>query len=327
MWSTLFLLVAVIAAFHWLCRFASRSFRLSHLRDRAVLITGCDSGFGKALTKQLSSKGITVFAACLTEQGKKDLSNVKNVNAFLMDVTSQQSVKDGFSYVSKQLKPKQGLWGLVNNAGVLRGGVHECTPHSDFQLQLNVNVLGMAYVTQTFLPLLRLSKGRIINISSVAGRFAFPGTCAYSASKFAVQGFSDSLRRELAVWGVKVIIVEPGIMRTPLWDVPFDKKKMLDGVKEIPEDIINLYGMEYFEKSYEASKEMVSKLSSDPQLVVDVLEEALTTSYPLTRYSIGKDTYLWFFLAYAPTWFSDLLLRLDPNKPVPAALKGKSKTN
>lgn len=238
-----------------------------------------------------------------------------------MDVTSPQSVKAGVEFVSQSLRPKQGLWGLVNNAGVLRGGAFECTPLSDWQLQFNVNVLGMASVTQAFLPLLRKEKGRIINISSVAGRFAFPGTCSYSASKFAVQGFSDSLRRELAMWGVKVIIIEPGVMRTPLWDVPFDKKRMQESMAGIPKDIFDLYGDEFFERSFDASKEMISKLSNDPQLVVDVLEEALTTKYPLTRYSIGKDTYLWFFLAYAPTWLSDFLLTLDKKKPIPAALK------
>jgi NAD(P)-dependent dehydrogenase (short-subunit alcohol dehydrogenase family) len=325
-WSGLFLIIVVVVLFHWVCRWVSRTFRLAAYNDKAVLITGCDSGFGKALTKQLASKGFTVFAACLTDPGKKDLDGVKNVKAFKMDVTSQQSVKEGFDYVKKNLKSGQGLWGLVNNAGVLRGGIHECTPHSDFELQLNVNVLGMAFVSQVFMPLVRLSKGRIVNISSVAGRFAFPGTCAYSASKFAVQGFSDSLRREMAMWGVKVILVEPGVMKTPLWDVPFDDKKMLDNVKGIPEDVLNLYGMDFFKKSFENSKEMIAKLSNDPQLVVDLLDEALTTKYPLTRYSAGKDTYLWYFLAYAPTWVSDTLLTLDKKRPVPAALQQKSKS-
>jgi len=299
---------------------------MTNVKDKAVLITGCDSGFGKALTQQLSAKGVPVFAACLTEHGKKDLEKVKNVQAFIMDVTKQEAVKAGVEFVTKNLKTGQVLWGLINNAGVLRGGSIECTSMNDFNLQLEVNVIGMARVTQLFLPLLRKSKGRIVNISSVAGRFAFPGTCAYSASKFAVQGFSDSLRREMAIWGIKVIIVEPGVMRTPLWDVPFDKKKMLENLKEFPEEVIATYGTDYFEKGYNASKEMIAKLASDPQLVVDVLDEAVTTQFPLTRYSVGKDIPLWFFLAYIPTWLSDFLLSLDPSQPRPAALiKGSSK--
>jgi len=311
--------------FHILCRVVSRKWRMSDLSNKAVLITGCDSGFGKALTQQLASKGISVFAACLTEQGKNDLGKVKNVQAFQMDVTKDESVKAGVEFVTKNLKG-QVLWGVVNNAGVLRGGVLELSSLKDFNLQLDVNVVGMARVCQQFLPLLRHSKGRIVNISSVAGRFAFPGTCGYSASKFAVQGFSDSLRRELAVWGVKVVIVEPGVMRTPLWDVPFNQEKMREDLKAFPESIFNSYGMEFFEKSLQSSKDMIGSLASDPQLVVDVLDEALTTKFPLTRYSIGKDVPIWFGLTYFPTWLSDFILTLDNKRPVPADLlasKGK----
>jgi len=241
-----------------------------------------------------------------------------------MDVTSEQDIKDGVTYVKKTLG-KQGLWGIVNNAGVLRVGLLDATPIRDWHLQFNVNVLGLAQVTQSFLPLVRTAKGRIVNISSVAGRVGVAATSSYCASKFAVQGLSDSLRRELAIWGIKVIIVEPGIMRTPLWDVPFDKAKMEANLKELPDEIYKLYGMDYFEKSYERSKTQISKFYNDPQLVVDILDEALTTNFPLTRYSVGKDTYMWFFLAYAPTWLSDLLLSLGRDRPVPAALQVNDK--
>eukprot|EP01126_Amoeba_proteus_P006366 TRINITY_DN12232_c0_g1_i1.p1 TRINITY_DN12232_c0_g1~~TRINITY_DN12232_c0_g1_i1.p1 ORF type:complete len:347 (-),score=62.20 TRINITY_DN12232_c0_g1_i1:41-1081(-) len=309
--------------FHWLCRFFSRTFRLPNLQQKSVLITGCDSGFGKELALKLSGKGITVFAGCLTEKGKDELANVNHLHAFLMDVTSPKSVKDGFAFVSKKLG-ERGLWGIVNNAGVLRGTNLECSSLKDWQLQLNVNVVGIFLVTQAFLPLLRKEKGsRIVNISSVAGRFAFPGTSSYSASKFAVQGLSDSLRRELAMWGMKVIIIEPGVMRTPLWDVPFDRARMEADLKDLPKEVFDLYGMDYFEQGHQAGKKLVANLSNDPKLVVNILEESLTTRYPLTRYSVGSDTYMWFFLAYSPTWLSDWLLSLDKNKPIPQALKKK----
>jgi len=297
---------------------------MTKLDDKNVLITGCDSGFGKALALQLSKKGVKVFAACLTEKGKTDFDGTKNVEAFLMDVSKPESVQNGVNFVKS--KAPEGLWGLVNNAGVLRGGLLETSSNDDMYLQFNVNVYGMVDVTRSCISLLRKKKGRVVNISSVAGRFAMPATSLYSATKFAVQGLSDSLRRELHIWGVKVIIVEPGIMRTPLWDVPFDKQKMESNLKHLPDEVRELYGIEYFEKSYNSSKEMVGRMWNDPQMVVDILDEALTSNFPLTRYSIGKDTYFWFFMAYAPTWFSDLLLRLD-SKDVPAALqKGKQKS-
>jgi len=243
-----------------------------------------------------------------------------------MDVTSPQSVKDGLAYVSGKVNPKQGLWGVVNNAGVLRGGYLEVTPVSDLQLQLTVNVVGMARVSQAFAHLLRTGKGRLVNISSVAGRFAFPGTSGYSASKYAVQGLSDSLRRELAMWGIKVIIIEPGAVKTAIWNVPFNKQQMMDSLKDIPKEVFDLYGVDFFEKSLEASKKVIDMFENSPQLIVDVLDESLTAKYPLTRYSVGKETYLWFFLAYAPTWLSDFMLSNDPYRVVPAALN-KAKTN
>jgi len=325
MFYRLLFLAALVAFFHWVCRFASRKFRLTDLSRKSVLITGCDSGFGKALARQLGQQGIQVYAACLTANGQKDFEKVKNVTSFLMDVTSEKSIQEAYTFVSKKLG-SGALWGLVNNAGVLRGGAFECTLARDWHLQMNVNVIGLAQVTQIFLPLLRRGKGaRIVNISSVAGRFAMPGAASYSATKFAVQGLSDSLRREVDVWGIKVIIIEPGVMRTPLWDVPFDKKKMEEDISQLPAEIKQLYGMDYFEEGFESSKKLVEKLANDPQLVVDVLDEALTTKYPLTRYSIGRDAPVWMFLAYAPTWVSDFLLSLDKSKPIPAALKKKNK--
>jgi len=291
------------------------------------MITGCDSGFGKAITLQLAGlRGVTVFAACLTEAGKKELSTVKNVDAFLMDVTSPQSVKDGLAYVSGKVNPKQGLWGVINNAGVLRGGLLEVTSVRDLQLQLNVNVVGMATVSQAFISLLRTGKGRLVNISSVSGRFGWPGTSGYSASKYAVQGLSDCLRRELSMWGIKVIIVEPGAVKTAIWNVPFNKDQLMDSLKDIPKEVFDLYGIEFFEQSLENSKKAIDLFENDPQLITDILDETLTARFPLTRYSVGKEIPLWWFLAYAPTWLSDFLIGLDPGRVLPAGVK-KQKNN
>jgi len=322
MCTQLFYLFVFLLVFHWACRFVSRKLRLD-IKGKSVLITGCDSGFGKALTIQLAGKGITVFAACLTEAGKKDLDTVKNVDAFLLDVTSPQSIKDGLAYVSG--KAKQGLWGVVNNAGVLRGGYLEVTPIRDLQLQLTVNVVGMASISQAFTPLLRAGKGRLVNISSVSGRFGWPGTSGYTASKYAVQGLSDCLRRELAMWGIKVIIIEPGAVKTGIWAVPFNKQQLMDSLKDLPKETLDLYVVDFFEKSLENSKKAIDMFENDPQLITDILDESLTARFPLTRYSVGKEIPLWWFLAYTPTWLSDFLISLDPGRVLPAAL-GKSKS-
>jgi len=203
----------------------------------------------------------------------------------------------------------------------------ETSLSSDWRLLFDVNVLGMAFVTKSFINLLRPQKGRIVNIASVCGRFAMRGTSAYCGTKYAVEGISDALRREVCTWGLKVIIIEPGVMRTPIFDVTFDEKQLDIVYNQLSEEIQELYGKEFFVQGREQSKELIDKLSNDPQMVVDTLEEALTTNFPLTRYSVGRDIPLWFFLTYAPTWLTDFLLKIDPKQPVPKALGPNKKKN
>jgi len=315
---------AILAAA--LC-FAHSSFRkVPHppeaLKGKAVLITGCDTGFGNLTAKRLDSEGhFVVFAGCLTQNGVESLKKEgsQNLIPFLLDITKAESIKNAVDVIST--KSPEGLWAIINNAGLLRGGLLETTPYEDWKLTFEVNVFGMAMITRALIPQLRKIKGsRIVNISSVAGRLATAGTSAYSASKFAVQGLSDALRRELAVWGIHVVIIQPGIMKTPLYDAPFDKT--VDAIWDTYSDAAKeAYGKEYVAKSFESAKQLVEKVNGDPNLVVDALCLSAKAKNPPHRLSVGKDTPVWIGLSHLVSELGDFLLTLLAKAPKPAALK------
>jgi len=311
-------IVAAVAAYFGFFRLLA-SLRLP-LKGRAVLITGCDTGFGRLTTLRLKEQGAIVFAGCLTQKGVDELSKEgDNVRPFLLDVAKEESVDEAYEHVRKSL-PAEGLWCLINNAGVLRGGPIDCQRLADIRLQLDVNVIGGMLMAKKFVHLLRKASGRLINIASVAGRVGFPNSSAYVASKFAVEGMSDSWRRELAPWGVKVIIVEPGFMKTNLWDRPLDSAIAQKSWDELPQQQKDFYGREYFNETLQAAQKMVEKLGGDPMQVVDALEAATAARFPQHRYLAGQDTYLWYFLATVPSGVSDIVFG-GMQKHFPQALK------
>ncbi|GBM37267.1 D-beta-hydroxybutyrate dehydrogenase, mitochondrial [Araneus ventricosus] len=180
-------------------------------KKKAVLITGCDSGFGYLLAQRLERKGFKVFASCLFPRGagaselKMILSEHSKV--FGLDVTKQESIQQALKYVKDNLGPYE-LWAVVNNAGVRKGFSMELSSMQDFEDCMDVNALGHVRITKAFLNLLRTSKGRIINVNSISSRMPMPDIIPYCMSKHAAAGFNDCLRVELANTGIKVISVE-----------------------------------------------------------------------------------------------------------------------
>ncbi|XP_005397312.1 PREDICTED: 11-cis retinol dehydrogenase isoform X1 [Chinchilla lanigera] len=212
MWPPL-LLGALLWAVLWLLRDRRRLPASSAF----VFITGCDSGFGRLLALRLDQRGFRVLAGCLTPSGAEGLQQVASsrLHTTLLDVTDPQSVQQAARWVETHVQGA-GLFGLVNNAGV--AGVIGPTPwltQEDFHQVLNVNTLGPIRVTLALLPLLQQAQGRVVNITSVLGRLAASGG-GYCVSKFGLEAFSDSLRRDVAPFGVRVSIVEPGFFRTPV---------------------------------------------------------------------------------------------------------------
>ncbi|XP_005363778.1 retinol dehydrogenase 2-like [Microtus ochrogaster] len=290
---------------------------VSHLQDKHVFITGCDTGFGNLLARLLDRRGMRVLAACLTEKGAEELRNKTSdrLETVILDVTNTENIVAATKWVKERVG-NRGLWGLVNNAGIaIPSGLNEWMNKEDFAKILNVNLLGLIEVTLSMLPLVRKARGRVVNVSSIMGRVSFSGG-GYSISKYGVEAFSDSLRRELSYFGVKVAIIEPGFFQTAitssdrhslhsqmLWD------RASSEVKEIYD--------EKFLSSYLTGLKLLDKVcNKDLSLVTDCMEHALTSCHPRTRYSPGWDAKLVYIpVSYLPTCLADVILFWTFPKP------------
>lgn len=160
------------------------------------------------------------------------------------------------------------------------------------------------------IPFLRKTKGRLVNVGSVVGRYAPSGVSVYAATKFAVEGFSDSLRKELSIWGIKVIIIEPGVMKTNLYTEANNDAAFENIYKQLPEDVKNVYGKEYFVEYRKNLNSGVNKLAGDPEIIVEGMFRAVTDQFPKKRYTLGKDKFYWLSLSYLPSIIGDNHLKL-----------------
>src|SRR3954452_22985529 len=186
----------------------------------AVLITGASTGIGEATTLRLDRAGFRVFAGVRKAEDGERLRKACSQRLHLiepLDVTDERQVAAAAELVERELGGEP-LRGIVNNAGIGIGGPLEGLELEDFRQTLEVNTTGQLAVTKAFLPQLRRSKGRIVNMSSIGGRFAQPFAGPYVASKFALEGVTDVLRIELLEWDVDVIAIEPGTIATPIWE-------------------------------------------------------------------------------------------------------------
>jgi len=278
------------------------------LSSTSVVITGCDSGFGEATAIELYKRGLKVFAACLTADGVARLEGINKVGSgkgqlfpFICDITQEADVARALQLVAAN--SPNGLWALINNAGVGAGGPVEWTPLSTYRKVLDVNFFGHVAVTKTFLPLIRKAKGRVINITSVAGTLAAPHMSVYAASKFALEAFSDALRREMLAFGVKVITIAPTFMNTPILVNGEERSRAL--WNQTPENIKAAYTPAYLERMLALSKQVVQRAQS-PQLVVDQIVSATLGSNPKPKYYVGKGTFaLVWTIALLPVSFMD----------------------
>src|SRR5438093_12844615 len=180
-----------------------------------AVVTGASTGFGAAIARHLAGRGFRVFGTVRRAEDEVALAR-DGVTPVRMDVTDTASIMRAQGEVERALAGAP-LLGLVNNAGIPAAGPLELFPLDELRRVLEVNLIGVVAVTQAFLPLLKASRGRIVNISSVAGRGALPVIGPYAASKFGLEAVSDSLRRELLPFGVRVIVIEPGSFKTAIW--------------------------------------------------------------------------------------------------------------
>ncbi|HUT82261.1 MAG TPA: SDR family NAD(P)-dependent oxidoreductase [Candidatus Bathyarchaeia archaeon] len=186
--------------------------------QKYVLVTGAASGIGFTITEYLSAKGDYVIATDVNKEALSKLNGKNNISTIYLDVTHKESIQKAAQEI---IKLTDGLDGLVNNAGLFVGGSLVEIAEEKVEKIFSVNVTGVQKVTKGLFPLLLKKKGRIVNIGSEAGRLAFPMNGPYSMTKFALEAFSDSLRRELMFLDMKVVHLQVGAMDTPLLDITY----------------------------------------------------------------------------------------------------------
>uniref|UniRef100_A0A3P8TRW9 Retinol dehydrogenase 1 n=1 Tax=Amphiprion percula TaxID=161767 RepID=A0A3P8TRW9_AMPPE len=303
-------LLAFLAAVRWYIR---DSYKVEGFSQKHVFITGCDSGFGNLLARQLDRKGFHVIAACLTEKGVADLGAAASprLKTLLLDVTDGSSIRKAVEFVSREVS-ERGLWGLVNNAGrSIPIGPTEWMQLEDFKKVLDVNLIGVVDVTLHFLPLLKKARGRVVNVASILGRLSLTGG-GYCLSKWGVEAFSDSLRRDMQHFGIKVSIIEPGFFKTNVTRLDLIDADLKRLWTRLPQEVKDSYGATYFNDYVKAQDFSMGILCSpDISKVTRCMEHALTAQFPRTRYAAGWDAKLfWIPLSYLPTFVSDFVVNV-----------------
>ena len=271
---------------------------------RWVYVTGCDSGFGRIMAEKIRDmEGTGIFAGVYFQASVDELRGWNNpsVVPVQVDVTDESSVREAASMIRKMLLERESednegntvpaLHGLCNNAGILiNPGPTEWTPISTYKRMMAVNVFGMADVTRSVLPMIRKGKGRIVNTASIAGRVGLPSQPAYCASKYAVEGYSEVLRRDMLPWGVTVHIIEPGIFpNTGLYG------KFQVGLDKLWEDLDEKTRQDYGDVFFRKFRERLGKAlnlgsNTDSSKVPDAMLDALFSASPKYRYRVGNDS-------------------------------------
>ena len=245
-----------------------------------VLVTGASTGIGEATVVHLKALGFDAVGAVRKDDDAERLE-ARGVRTVRIDVTDADQIA-----AARDELGEVALAGLVNNAGIAVAAPLEFLPVDRLRQQLEINLIGQAAVTQAFLPALRRGAGRIVMVSSIGGRVALPLVGAYNASKFGLEGMSDALRRELRPQGVDVILVEPGGVKTPIWN---KAEELADNMLEdVPPEGERLYG-KLIEAVRAGTTRIATDTGSEPSAVAEVIGEALTASRPRTRYLVGRD--------------------------------------
>ena len=265
--------------------------------QKSVLVTGANSGIGLACAEYLAANGFHVYAGARDTETLNELSKNSNITAVKLDVTSESDVIG----VKKIIEERgTGLFGLVNNAGITKAGALMDVSVEDMRAQFEVNLFGVHQITRALFPFILQAKGRIVMMSSDSGFFATPFVGPYCSSKFALEGYSDSLRREITPYGVKVIIIEPGRIVTAIWD---KGEKILTDAKYT-------HSMFWKESNalgqYSIHKGKTTGLP--PIAVARTVYRALILENPKLRYIVAKNSLEYRLMKIFPAWYVDRLV-------------------
>lgn len=259
--------------------------------SKVALVTGASAGIGKATAAQLLKDGHTVYVAARRLEQMDDLKD-KGAIPVRMDITKEEDIQNTLDTIQQA---HGGVDILVNNAGYGSYGAMEDTEIYDARYQFEVNLFGLARLTQLVLPHMRENRyGKIINISSIGGKIYTPLGSWYHATKHALEGWSDCLRLEVKPFGIHVVIIEPGAILTEFGDVAVGPMKERSG-NTVYAPMVQK-NMEMMEQVYK------NNVGSSPQVIADVISTAVKSANPKTRYAKGK--YAWTLL-FLRRWTSD----------------------
>lgn len=271
-----------------------------------ILITGVSTGIGYAATKTLLSKGYHVFGSVRRQEDADRLQEElgDGFTPLLFDVTDSEAIGAAVMQVTEAVGD-EGLYALINNAGIVIPGPLKYTPLGEFREHFEVNLFGLLDVTQQFLPLLGgelnspFSPGRIINVSSTSGRVAYPFMGAYASTKHALEALSDSLRREMMLYGVDVVVIEPGTTNTPI------KRKFVDRLHQYE---ATDYGPMFAGLEEQMAERETTGLPVEK--VVKAIVEAVESNRPRTRYAVPRKWLTsWIIPRLLPDRWLDSLVR------------------
>ena len=256
------------------------------ITDHVAVVTGSSSGIGFEIALMLARNGFQTYATMRNlakSENIKSIASKENLPIYIeqLDVTDNKSVTNAIQAI---VSKANGIDVLVNNAGYALTGAFEDLAIEEIKAQYETNLFGLIRTTQTVLPIMRKQKsGAIVNISSGAGRFGYPGGSAYVSTKFAVEGLSESMAYELEPFGIKVILIEPGVIKTNIANGMVIAEKSQNP---------NSPYSQIMQKMSTSFEHMLENASS-PDVVAKVVLKAVTSENPSLRYLAGKDVEMW----------------------------------
>ncbi len=249
----------------------------------AVLITGCSSGIGEATARRLAGKGMTVYATARRPEQIAELRTA-GCRTLALDVTDEASMSAAVAAVEEA---EGSVGALVNNAGYSQSGALETLPMERLRAQFETNVFGLTRMCQLVLPgMRRAGRGRIVNISSMGGRLTFPGGGAYHATKYAVEALSDALRFEVSGFGVRVVIVEPGLIVTRFGDTAAGSIAETETPAAESKDPYAEFNASVGSATAAIYSGPMRHLGGGPDAVAKVIERAIRSRNPRPRYKV-----------------------------------------
>jgi len=247
--------------------------------SKAVLITGCSTGIGRATAEHLARRGWTVYATARRPERIQDLAGA-GCRILALDVCDEDSIRAAVGTV-EQAEGAIGV--LINNAGYGQEGAFEATPMAEIRRQFETNVFGLVRLTQLALPGMRRQRwGKVVNLSSMGGKLTLPGGAFYHATKHAVEALSDALRFEVRGFGVDVIVIEPGPIKTSFGDTAVQS---IDS-PAAGDPAYSAFNAQLATKIKEAYEGPMGRFAAGPEAVALVIERAITAPRPATRYTV-----------------------------------------